>query len=89
MCSKIKLKITCSVFELLNQKSNPGQHKYYFKYQPFFLILKTQLTLTFCMVLLFHSEKHSSFVRVVLQNVTLETEVGKGMSPTWEQEFVL
>lgn len=35
-----------------------------------------------------HSEKHSSFVRVILQNVTLETEVGKGMSPTWEQEFV-
>lgn len=35
-----------------------------------------------------HSDKLSSFVRVILQNVTLDTEVGKGVSPTWEQEFV-
>ncbi|KAL9985984.1 hypothetical protein ACROYT_G000036 [Oculina patagonica] len=35
-----------------------------------------------------HSEKQSSFVRVILQNVTLETEVVKGISPAWEQEFV-
>lgn len=35
------------------------------------------------------ADKLSSFVRVILQNVTLDTEVGKGVSPTWEQEFVL
>ncbi|KAM7449668.1 Protein unc-13 C [Porites harrisoni] len=33
-------------------------------------------------------DKLSSFVRVILQNVTMETEVDKGGSPTWEQEFV-
>lgn len=35
------------------------------------------------------TDKLSSFVRVILQNVTMETEVDKGGSPTWEQEFVL
>ncbi|XP_068693233.1 protein unc-13 homolog B-like isoform X1 [Montipora foliosa] len=35
-----------------------------------------------------NSEKLSSFVRVILQNVTLETEVDRGGSPIWEQEFV-
>ncbi|XP_066021042.1 protein unc-13 homolog B [Pocillopora verrucosa] len=34
------------------------------------------------------SDKTSTFVRVLLQNVTLETEICKGNSPTWDQEFV-
>ncbi|XP_015754027.1 PREDICTED: protein unc-13 homolog B-like [Acropora digitifera] len=34
-------------------------------------------------------EKLSTFVRVILHNVTLETEVDKGDSPTWDEEFVL
>lgn len=33
-------------------------------------------------------EKLSTFVRVILHNVTLETEVDKGDSPTWDEEFV-
>lgn len=35
------------------------------------------------------AEKLNTFVRVILQNVTLETDVDKGGSPTWDEEFVL
>lgn len=54
---------------------------------PFFSIVC--LMFCFLVVVIIFLDKTSTFVRVLLQNVTLETEICKGISPTWDEEFVL